>query len=48
MDLDTMEDAKLIIHGRHDPCIVTRAVVVIEAAAALASCEVLEGGRSPL
>ena len=48
VDLDTMEDAKLIIHGRHDPCIVTRAVVVIEAAAALASCEVLEGGRSPL
>ena len=32
VDLDTMEDAKLIIHGRHDPCIVTRAVVVIEAA----------------
>ena len=48
VDLDTMEDAKLTIHGRHDPCIVTRAVVVIEAAAALASCEVLEGGRSPL
>ena len=48
VDLDTMKDAKLIIHGRHDPCIVTRAVVVIEAAAALASCEVLEGGRSPL
>ena len=48
VDLDTMEDAKLIIRGRHDPCIVTRAVVVIEAAAALASCEVLEGGRSPL
>ena len=44
VDLDTMEDAKLIIHGRHDPCIVTRAVVVIEAAAALASCEVLERG----
>ena len=48
VDLDTMKDAKIIIHGRHDPCIVTRAVVVIEAAAALASCEVLEGGRSPL
>ena len=44
VDLDTMEDTKLIIHGRHDPCIVTRAVVVIEAAAALASCEVLERG----
>ncbi len=26
---------------RHDPCVLTRAVVVVEAAAALASCEVL-------
>ena len=44
VDLDTGSDTKLIIHGRHDPCIVPRAVVVIEAAAALASCEVLERG----
>ena len=44
VDLETMEDTKLVIHGRHDSCIVTRAVVVIEAAAALASCEVLEHG----
>ena len=29
---------------RHDPCIVPRAMVVIEAAAALAACEVLERG----
>ena len=29
---------------RHDPCIVPRAVVVMEAAAALASCQVLEQG----
>ncbi|MCQ4866123.1 chorismate synthase, partial [Pseudoflavonifractor phocaeensis] len=27
--------------GRHDPCIVHRAVPVIEAAAALATCELL-------
>ena len=36
-----MEDAKLTIQGRHDPCIVHRAVPVIEAAAALAICELL-------
>ncbi len=31
----------LTIHGRHDPCIVQRALPVIEAAAALATCELL-------
>ncbi len=41
VDLARGEDAKLSIHGRHDPCIVPRAVVVIEAAAALACCELL-------
>ena len=34
-------DARLVIEGRHDPCIVQRALPVIEAAAALASCELL-------
>ena len=33
-----------ICGARHDPCIVPRAVVVIEAAAALAAWEVLERG----
>lgn len=41
VDLATGEDAELEITGRHDPCIVPRAVPVIEAAAALAACEVL-------
>ena len=41
INFSTMEDAKLTIQGRHDPCIVHRAVPVIEAAAALASCELL-------
>lgn len=41
VDLSTGRDAKLIIEGRHDPCIVHRAVPVIEAAAALAACELL-------
>ena len=34
--LSTSEPAKLQIHGRHDPCIVPRAVPVVEAAAAIA------------
>ncbi|MGM9607120.1 MAG: chorismate synthase [Oscillospiraceae bacterium] len=41
VNLETGENAKLVINGRHDPCIVHRAVPVIEAAAALAACEVL-------
>lgn len=41
VDLRTMQDTKLTVKGRHDPCILPRAVVVIEAAAALAACEVL-------
>lgn len=41
VDLETMTDAKLSVKGRHDPCIVQRALPVIEAAAALAACEVL-------
>ena len=36
VDLQTGENAELEIHGRHDPCIVPRAVPVIEAAAAIA------------
>ena len=36
VDLQTGENATLKIHGRHDPCIVPRAVPVIEAAAAVA------------
>ena len=35
------ENAVLELHGRHDPCIVPRAVPVIEAAAALAACELV-------
>lgn len=34
--LSTMESARVIVGGRHDPCIVPRAVPVIEAAAAIA------------
>ena len=36
VSLKTGEDAELEIHGRHDPCILPRAVPVIEAMAAIA------------
>jgi len=35
VDLDSMQPVKLSIQGRHDPCIVPRAVPCIEAAAAI-------------
>jgi chorismate synthase len=35
IDLESMEDTTIKIEGRHDPCIVPRAVVVVEAATAL-------------
>lgn len=41
VDLAAGTDAELVVRGRHDPCILPRAVVVIEAASALASCELL-------
>lgn len=43
VDMAKGEDAVLEIKGRHDPCVVHRAVPVIEAAAALAVWELLEG-----
>ena len=36
VSLSRMEETELVIQGRHDPCIVPRAVPVIEAAAAIA------------
>lgn len=36
VDLQTCENAELSVHGRHDPCIVPRAVSVIEAVTAIA------------
>jgi len=41
VNLLTMENVKLSITGRHDPCIVPRAVPVIEAAAAIAVFDAL-------
>jgi chorismate synthase len=42
VDLRTGEEVEIEITGRHDPCVVHRAVPVIEAAAALAACELLK------
>ena len=43
VDLKTMEEVKLEIKGRHDSCIVPRAVPVVEAAAALAIYDLILG-----
>ena len=41
VDMINMTPATLTIKGRHDPCIVLRAVPVFEAAAAIAICDML-------
>ena len=43
VDLRAMETVTLEISGRHDPCIVPRAVPVVEAAAALAIFDMILG-----
>ncbi len=43
VDLERMEPAVLAVRGRHDPCIVPRAVPCIEAAAAIAVYDMLLG-----
>lgn len=41
VNLKTHETEKLVIKGRHDPCIVPRAVPCVEAACAIALCDYL-------
>ena len=41
VNLQTGENARLRVHGRHDPCIVPRAIPCVEAAAALAVYDAL-------
>mgnify|MGYP004664481431 FL=1 len=41
VDLQTMQSASVSTHGRHDPCIVPRAVPCVEAAAAIAIYDAL-------
>ena len=45
VDMVSMTPVKLSIKGRHDPCIVPRAVPVIEAACAIAICDLLQDGN---
>lgn len=41
VDLEARSNAELVVHGRHDPCIVPRAVPVAEAACGLALLDAL-------
>ena len=42
VSLSRMENVQLEIGGRHDPCVVPRAVPVVEAACAIALCDMLQ------
>lgn len=44
VNLETKENARLTIHGRHDPCIVPRAAPVVEAVTALVILDMLLEG----
>ncbi len=46
VNLEKKENAKLTIHGRHDPCIVPRAVPCIEAACAIAIYDAILNERN--
>ena len=48
VDLGTMEPAKLVVKGRHDPCVVLRAIPCVEAAAAIAVFDAILGFRKEL
>ena len=41
IDVGRRENTQLTIAGRHDPCIVPRAVVVVESVLAIALCELM-------
>ncbi len=48
VNLETLENTVLTVHGRHDPCIVPRALPVVEAAAALAVYDAYLGRQKEL
>jgi len=41
VNMKTMENTEISIHGRHDPCIVHRAACVVEAGAAIAILDMI-------
>lgn len=45
VDLDEKCNTKVLVKGRHDSCIVPRAVPVVEAAAALVILDIVRGGK---
>lgn len=42
VNIETMENTEMVINGRHDPCIVGRAVPVVEAGVAIAILDMLK------
>ncbi len=46
VNLETLGNTQIEIKGRHDPCIVPRAVPVVEAGCAIALLDLLDWGRS--
>ena len=48
VDLEKMEETELRVPGRHDPCVVPRAVPVVEAVAAIAVYDALLSRRKEL
>lgn len=47
VDLTDMQNTSLVVPGRHDPCIVVRAAVVVEAAAACCALDLVLGAKRP-
>ncbi len=41
IDIEKRKNAELLVKGRHDPCIVPRAIPVIEASAAIAILDLI-------
>jgi len=45
VDISSMKEVQLKVEGRHDPCIVPRAIPVVEAAAAIVILDMMLKGR---
>jgi chorismate synthase len=48
VDLETMEEVEFTVRGRHDPCVVLRAVPCVEAAAPIALYDVVRSLPPPV
>ena len=45
INLSSKRNEKLVVEGRHDPCIVQRAIPVIEAVVAIGILDLIKGRR---